>query len=196
MQKRMHAKICMLHASVPLGRLLPGRSRGRDRSHACSPRACAQWHAACALLVIYNLSCAHAMQALQYLLGSVPRFPGMAEIGHSQKARHRTPAHAMMHENERPCVEKHGRHMNHAILHAHAHAACDPIPASGVSTDTFSSANDEGITRSVSSTAPASINVHLQAEDPGCNGGHCHAQMHLNKRMLYQGALRAERSAN
>ena len=103
--------------------------------------------------------------------GSVPRFPGMTEIGHSQKARHRTPAHAMMHVNERACLDKHARHMTHAILHAHAHAACDPIPASGVSTDTFSSANDEGIARSVGSTAPASTNIQLQAVGPGCVDG-------------------------
>ena len=32
---------------------------------------------------------------------------------------------------------KHARHMIHATMHAHAHAACSPIPVVGVSMDTF-----------------------------------------------------------
>ena len=72
-----------------------------------------------------------------------PAFQRTADSGVLWNAGLRALAHAMMHENERACLEKHARHMTHAILHAHAHAACDPIPASGVSTDTFSSANDE-----------------------------------------------------
>ena len=44
----------------------------------------------------------------------------------------------MTHENERTCVITHARHIIHAKIHAHAHAACGPIPVTAVSIDTFS----------------------------------------------------------
>jgi hypothetical protein len=51
----------------------------------------------------------------------------------------------MTHENERICIIEHARHMIHATMHAHAHAECGPIPAAGVSMDTFFlTGNDRG----------------------------------------------------
>ena len=67
-----------------------------------------------------------------------PCFPRTAEIGGSRKARLRAPGHAGKHSNKRTCMmTKHVRHMIHAKMHAHAHAACGPIPVTAVSIDTF-----------------------------------------------------------
>ena len=41
-------------------------------------------------------------------------------------------------------MTKHTRHMIYAKIHAHAHAACGPIPFVSVSIDTFFGGNDAG----------------------------------------------------
>ena len=53
------------------------------------------------------------------------------EIGGSQETRLRAPTHAVRHASERISTIMHARRMVHATIHAHGHAACDPIPAAG-----------------------------------------------------------------
>ena len=53
----------------------------------------------------------------------------------------------MMHANDSAWIKMHARHTVYAIMHEHAHTACDPISVAGVSTDTFASANIGGENR-------------------------------------------------
>ena len=114
MQKRVHAKICMREAPVPLGRPLPGLGQGRDPSLNRSTCAHEAWNAACASVRVSKMMRACCACIKETARGLTARLPRTAEIGDSQKAKRRALAHAMMHGNEIRCMEKHARDMLHA----------------------------------------------------------------------------------
>ena len=147
-----HAHACVrlcvraMHLSRRLSGLIP--CSAREGSWPCAHSTCARARGmACCMQIGNDMKNDACMP--KSLHGNCrdpqPCFPRTAEIGGSRKARLRAPGHAGKHSNKRTCMmTKHGRHMIHAKMHAHAHAACGPIPFVSVSIDTFFGGNDAG----------------------------------------------------